>query len=166
MAHRHAVVALILLSAVATPAAAQDGLVAYKSLNPETALELAQAALAACRQRGFQVAVTVVDRFGVPQAMLRDRFAGPHTPPTATSKAWTAVTFRTSTMELAAISRPDMPQAGLRDLPGVTTLGGGIVVEAAGTLVGGVGVSGAPGGDADDACAKAGVEAIKDKISF
>ncbi|MBL8703548.1 MAG: heme-binding protein [Rhodospirillales bacterium] len=159
--------AALLLALSAAPAIAQDdALVAYKSLSPETALELAQGALAACRQRGFQVAVAVVDRFGVPQAMLRDRFAGPHTPPTATSKAWTAVTFRTSTMELAAISRPGMPQAGLRDLPGVTVLGGGVVVEAAGALVGGVGVSGAPGGDADEACAKAGLEAIKDKIAF
>jgi len=160
------IAALLLLAAAASPAAAQDSLVTYKSLSPELALDLARATLADCRKRGFQVAVTVVDRFGVTQVVLRDRFAGPHTPPTATSKAWTAVTFRTSTTELAAVSQPGMPQAGLRDLPGATTLGGGIVVESAGSLVGGIGVSGAPGGDADEACAKAGVEAIKDKLEF
>jgi uncharacterized protein GlcG (DUF336 family) len=152
--------------AVALPARAQDALVTYKSLSPEVALDLARAALASCRARGFQVAVAVVDRFGVTQVVLRDRFAGAHTVPTATAKAWTAVTFRTSTSELAGISQPGMPQAGLRTLPGVVILGGGMVVEAAGSLVGGVGVSGAPGGEADDACAKAGIDAVRDRIEF
>ena len=57
------------------------------------ALDLARGALASCRERGFQVAVAVVDRFGVTQVLLRDRFAGAHTIATATSKAWTAVSF-------------------------------------------------------------------------
>jgi len=152
--------------AVALPARAQDALVRYKSLSPEVALDLARAALASCRARGFQVAVAVVDRFGVTQVVLRDRFAGAHTVPTATAKAWTAVTTRTNTSELVGISQPGMPQAGLRTLPGVVILGGGMVVEAAGSLVGGVGVSGAPGGEADEACAKAGIDAVRDRIEF
>jgi len=152
--------------AVCTAARAQDALVTYKSLSPETALDLARAALAECRKRGFQAAVAVSDRFGVPQVMLRDRFAGPHTTRTAVDKAWTAVTFRTNTADLIAISQPGMPQAGLRQLPRAVILGGGIVVEAGGSLVGAVGVSGAPGGDADDACAKAGIEAVRDKLDF
>lgn len=57
-------------------------------------------------------------------------------------------------------------QAGIRNLPGVVVIGGGVVVESGGSLVGAVGVSGAPGGDADDACAKPGIEAIRDKIEF
>ena len=160
---RTIVLAVLLL---ALPARAQDGLVTYKSLSPEVALDLARAALANCRERGFQVAVAVVDRFGVAQVVLRDRFAGAHTVPTATAKAWTAVTFRTSTAEIANISQPGMPQSGLRTLPGVVAVGGGLTVEAAGSLVGGVGVSGAPGGEADEACAKAGIEAVRDKIDF
>ena len=147
-------------------ASAQDATVTYKSLSPELALELARATLADCQKRGYQVAVAVVDRFGTPQVMLRDRFAGPHTPPTASGKAWTAATFRTSTTELNAISQPGMMQAGLRNLPNVVMIGGGIVVEAGGSLIGAVGVSGAPGGDADEACAKAGLAAIKDKLDF
>jgi hypothetical protein len=59
----------------------------YKSLVPDVALDLAKVALETCRSRGYQVAVAVVDRFGQPQVMLRDRFAGPHTPSTATNKA-------------------------------------------------------------------------------
>ena len=59
-----------------------------------------------------------------------------------------------------------MPQAGLRTLPGVVVIGGGLPVEAGGTLVGAVGVSGAPGGDTDEACARAGIEAVRDKLEF
>src|SRR4051812_24689540 len=163
MRYRLAIVAMLLL---ALPAQAQDALITYKSLSPEVALELARATLAACRERGFQVAVAVVDRFGVAQVVLRERFAGAHTVPTATGKAWTAVTFRTNTSDLAAMSQPGMPQAGIRALPGVVALGGGKVVEAGGSLVGGIGVSGAPGGEADDACANAGIEAVRDKLEF
>ena len=150
----------------AAPVGAQDALVTYKSMSPELALDLARAALGDCRNRGYQVAVAVVDRFGVTQVILRDRFAGPHTPPTATGKAWTAVSFRTNTSDLIGASQPGTPQAGLRNLPGAVILGGGVMVEAGGTMVGAVGVSGAPGGEADDACAKAGIEAIRDKLEF
>ena len=150
----------------AQPAAAQDALVTYKSLSPEIALDLARATLEECRKRGFQVAVAVVDRFGQTQVMIRDRFAGPHTPGTAAGKGWTAVSFRTNTTDLVGISQPGMPQAGLRDLPGAVILGGGVRVEAAGVTVGAVGVSGAPGGDADDDCAKAGIAAVQDKLDF
>ena len=148
------------------PAAAQEALVTYKSLSPELAQDLAKATLADCRKRGFQVSVAVVDRFGVTQVLLRDRFAGPHTVSTASGKAWTAASFRTSTTELNAISQPGMMQAGIRNLPGAVVIGGGLVVEAGGSLVGAIGVSGAPGGDADEACAKAGIEAIQSKLDF
>jgi uncharacterized protein GlcG (DUF336 family) len=151
---------------LAGPAAAQEALVTYKSLSPELAQDLAKATLADCRKRGFQVTVAVVDRFGVTQVLLRDRFAGPHTVPTASGKAWTAASFRTSTTELNAISQPGMMQAGIRNLPGAVIIGGGLTVEAGGSLLGAVGVSGAPGGDADEACAKAGIDAVRDKLDF
>lgn len=165
---RHALSAALCLALLTgAPVRAQDEpLVTYKSLNPDVALELARAALEDCRKRGYQVAVAVVDRFGTPQVMLRDRFAGPHTPSTASGKAWTAVTFRTSTTDLIAISQPGMPQAGIRNLPGATMIGGGLLIESGGSLVGGIGVSGAPGGEADDACGKAGLAAIRDKLDF
>jgi uncharacterized protein GlcG (DUF336 family) len=151
---------------LAAPSRAQDALVTYKSLSPELALDLARAALGECRKRGYQAAVAVVDRFGTPQVMLRDRFAGAHTPATATAKAWTAASFRTNTTDLVASTQPGMPQAAVRNLPGVVALGGGLMIEAGGSLVGAVGVSGAPGGDADDGCAKAGIEAVRDRLDF
>lgn len=166
MSLRRLSVAMTLLIASICPLRAEESLVTYKSLTPELALELARAALSSCRARGYQVAVAVVDRFGVAQVMLRDRFAGPHTPSTASGKAWTAASFKTSTAELNAISQPGMMQSGLRNLPGVVIIGGGLTVEAGGSLVGAVGVSGAPGGEADEACAKAGIDAIRDKLEF
>jgi uncharacterized protein GlcG (DUF336 family) len=166
MTVRNLLGATVLLSLFTGAAAAQEGLVTYKSLSPELALDLARAALADCQKRGFQVTVSVVDRFGVTQVLLRDRFAGPHTVSTASGKAWTAASFRTSTTELNAISQPGMMQAGIRNLPGAVIVGGGVTVEAAGSLLGAVGVSGAPGGDADEACAKAGIDAVRDKLDF
>jgi uncharacterized protein GlcG (DUF336 family) len=159
-------VAIATLIAGIHGAPAQEALTTYRSLSPELALDLARASLGDCQKRGYQVAVAVVDRFGVTQVMLRDRFAGPHTPATAAGKAWTAASFRTSTTELNAISQPGMMQAGLRNLPGTVILGGGLIVEAGGSLVGAIGVSGGPGGDADEACAKAGIAAIRDKLDF
>jgi len=158
-----AVAAFIL---AACPAHAQDATITYKSLSPELALDLARATLSYCQKKGYQIAVVVTDRFGNPLVMLRDRFAGAHTPATAQGKAWTATSFRTSTLDLTAMTQPGSPQSGLRNLPNVVMIGGGILVEAGGTTVGGVGVSGAPGGEMDDECAKAGVSAMKDKLDF
>ena len=89
--------------ALGAPAAFADdsATVTYKSLSPEVALEAAQAALKQCRADGFQVAVAVVDRFGQPQVMLRDRYAGLPAADTATSKAYTALSFHAATSDLA-----------------------------------------------------------------
>jgi len=159
----------ILFAAALTAAGAQAqerGTFTVRHLLPETAMKATRAALEDCRKRGFQVAVAVVDRSGVAQAMLRDRFAGPHTPRTAIGKAWTAVSFRTNTLEFAAETQAGKPSSGIRDLPKVVAIGGGVLIEAGGSVVGAIGVSGAPGGDSDDLCAKAGIAAIRDDIDF
>jgi uncharacterized protein GlcG (DUF336 family) len=160
------VVAAVLALTMAPALAGDDALVVYKSLSPETALEAAQAALKKCRDNGFQVAVAVVDRFGQPQVMLRDRFAGLPAPDTAASKAYTALSFRAATGELAKSIRSGQLDPGLARLPHVAMLAGGLMIEAGGSLLGGIGVSGAPGGDKDEECAKAGLDAIRDKIDF
>jgi len=165
---RYSITATMFVFALAAtaPSNAQDALVIHKTLSPEVALDLARATLADCQKRGFQVAVTVTDRFGITQVLLRDRFAGAHTIATATGKAWTAASFRTNTIDLVTATAGNSPQAGIRNLPGVVIVGGGVLVEAGGAIVGAVGVSGAPGGDADHACAKAGIDAIRDKLDF
>lgn len=159
---------IVLASALACTgfAHAQDTTFAVRMLTPETAYKAADAALKKCRADGYQVAVAVVDRSGIVQVVLRDRFAGPHTPDMAIAKAWTAVTFRTNTTALAAETQAGRPMSGIRHRPGVAAIGGGLMIEAAGSLLGGIGVSGAPGGERDDVCANAGIAVIRDAIEF
>jgi uncharacterized protein GlcG (DUF336 family) len=159
-------VLLALALAGAAPLAAAQATFSVRVLTPETALKAAQAALKKCRDSGFQVTVAVVDRMGVTQVLLRDRFAGPHTTDMATAKAYSAASFRTNTSELAAATQPGQPQSGIRHRPGVAAVGGGMMIEAGGSLLGAIGVSGAPGGREDDLCAAAGIAAIREDIEL
>ena len=154
------------LGLAAGGALAADATYSVKVLTPETALKAAQAALKSCRERGYQATVAVVDRMGVVQVLLRDRFAGPHTTDMATAKAYTAASFRTNTSELAEATQPGKPASGIRNRPGVAAVGGGMLIEAGGSLLGAIGVSGAPGGREDDACAAAGIAAIREDIEL
>jgi uncharacterized protein GlcG (DUF336 family) len=164
---KHALVSTLALLA-STAALAQGGAATHsiRVLTPEAAQKAVNAAVAECRRQGFQVAVAVVDRAGVTQSLLRDRFAGTHTPDVAADKAWTAVSFRTPTTELARATQPGQPSSGLRNVPRFTAVGGGLTIEAAGSIVGGIGVSGAPSGDADEACARAGIAALRDDLEL
>lgn len=147
------------------PAAAEEPTFTIQHLTPETALKLASVTLEACRKEGFQVAVAVVDRSGVLQVLLRDRFAGPHTVTVATNKAWTSATFKQDTLSFAKATS-DPAHSGPRHYERVVALGGGIPIEAGGTMLGALGVAGAPGGEADDRCAKAGIEAVRGDLEF
>ena len=151
---------------MATPALAQNNFVTYRALAPDLALKLAQSTLASCQKQGYQVAVAVVDRSGTLQVLLRDRFAGPHTPSTATRKAWTAVSFRTDTLELSELTKAGGEAFGVNFISHALPLGGGMRIQAGGSIVGGVGVSGAPGGKADEDCAKKGLDSIDDELNF
>lgn len=153
-------IACVVIAASSLAAAEDSPLVEFRALSPDTALEMAQAALESCRGEGYQVAVAVVDRMGVTQVVLRDRFAGPHTPDTAVRKAWTAVSFRADTLGLAADTAPDSPQSGARFIDNALMIGGGIPVTVSGSIVAGIGISGAPSGEADHACAEAGTRAV------
>ena len=136
------------------------------SLSLPAALKVAEAGLKDCTARGARAAIAVVDRSGVPLVVLRDPSAGMHTVDTAVRKAWTAVSFRSATTALQQATAADTPNAGIRHLPGVAMIGGGLPIEAAGRQVGGVGVSGAPSGGMDEDCAKAGIGAIRDDLEL
>lgn len=159
---------LVIGAALAAPAMADndDALVTYRSLKPEFAIQLAEAAMTHCREQGYQVGVAVVDRSGSLQVFMRDRFAGAHTVETATRKAWTAVSFRTNTSELDESTQSGSDSYGIRFISEALPLGGGLMIESGGSLIGGVGVSGAPGPHLDDACAEAGIAAIEDALGF
>jgi uncharacterized protein GlcG (DUF336 family) len=153
-----------LLASVAA-ATAQEATFSIKQLTPETALKLAQATLEACRKEGFQVAVAVTDRSGTPQVLLRDRFAGPHTVTVAVDKAWTAVSFRQDTLSFARATS-DPAHAGPRHFERVVAVGGGVPIEAGGSILGALGVSGGPSGEADDRCARAGLKVVQSDLDF
>lgn len=152
------------LFAAATARAQDEALVSFSVMKPEITIKLAEAALAVCREQGAQVAVAVVDRFGNLQTLLRDRFAGPHTPETARRKAWTAVSFRGDTLTLSGTTKPGTEAYAANFITDALMLGGGVPVEVHGSIVGAVGVSGAPSGEIDDACARAGIAAIQDQL--
>ena len=159
-------VALLFGSVANVPVRADEAIVTYKSLSPDVAFDLARAALQSCRKSGFQVAVAVLDRSGQPQVLLRDQFAGLPAPTTATDKAYTALGFGKDTSELAQSVSSGQVSAGLAKQPHILFLAGGVVIQSGGSLVGAVGVAGAPGGDKDEACAKAGLVAVQDRLEF
>lgn len=159
-------VVVLVAALLAGGAHAQKLLAPHSTLTTSAALKAAQAALARCDKEGYTAAVAVVDRGGHTLVLLRNGLAGAHTVRTAADKAWTALSFRTDTTELAASSQPGRPQSGIRELPNVVAIGGGMMIRAKGALVGAIGVSGAPGGDADDVCAKTGIAAISDDLEL
>lgn len=148
-----------------------DTLYGYRSLSLETAYKATEGAVKECRKRGYSIAVAVVDRGGNLTAFLRDRFAGPHTTQTAIQKAWTANSFRQSTSVLAALLEEGRIPNQVQNNPGALLVGGGLVIEAQGETVGGIGVSGAPPGSSerdsiDGDCAQAGLQAIWEDLEL
>ncbi|MBW4640453.1 MAG: heme-binding protein [Gloeocapsa sp. UFS-A4-WI-NPMV-4B04] len=153
---------LILVGSIAisaTPALAQSVL-NERQISLGLAREAANAAINQCRKDGYQVSVTVVDRSGQVKVMMRDDNSGPHTPDTSRRKAYTALTFRTSTTELANRVASNPSAANLRDITDIILLAGGLPIRAGNEVIGGIGVGGAPGGDRDEVCAKAGIDKI------
>jgi len=128
-----------------------------KRLSMEMALRLAQASIEACRAEGVQIAVTVVDRGGHPQVVLRDVLAMDLTLPISQRKAYTAMSFNSPTSKLTGRFSGSYAIAKLDSL---VISAGGVPINAGGTIYGGVGVSGAPSGETDEKCAQAGVDAI------
>jgi len=161
----------LLLANPVAHAAEEPALHQFRILSLDTAAKAASEAIRDCRKRGYSVAVAVVDRGGNTQALLRDRYAGPHTIETAIRKAWTANSFRQSTSDLAGMLKEGKIPNQVQHNPGALLVGGGLVIEAKGQIVGGIGVSGAPPGKSerdsiDGACAQAGLKAIHDALEL
>lgn len=127
-------------------------------LSMDLAAKLARTAIDACRKQGLNVAVTVVDRGGHPQVVLRDTLAMDLTLAISKQKAYTAMSFNSPTSQLEGRF------AGAYSVPktdGLIIAAGGLPITAGGAIIGGVGVSGAPSGEMDEKCAQAGLDAIK-----
>ena len=156
-----AVAGLLLAAAVDASA---EGLVNTRQLSLDTARSIADAAIATCRKQGYQVSVVVTDRAGEPLVLMRDVYSNRYFTELAHGKTQAVIMANTTSSELRA-NRADMVNE-LNLLDGVMVLAGGVPVQVAGSLVGAVGVSGAPGGDLDEACAQAGVDAVQDALEF
>lgn len=128
-----------------------------KRLSLETALRIAQAAIDQCRKEGVQIAVTVVDRGGHEQVVLRDVLAMDITIPISKQKAHTAMAFNSP---LSEMQDRFTGAYGVPKIDGLVISAGGIPVNVGGNLMAGIGVSGAPSGETDEKCARAGLDAV------
>lgn len=153
----------IALAGASLTAQAEDAplSVNVKRLSVESAQRVAEATIAECRNQGYQITVTVVDRSGVPQVMMRDTLAPPVSVGISRDKAYTAANFMAPS---GGLERMKGSPIYYRD--GLTMSAGAVLIEAAGQVFGAVGVSGAPGGDIDESCAKAGVAAISEDLEM
>ncbi len=149
-------------AALAPAAASPQCLVVQKNLSLGLAKEIAEAALAECKARGFDTAVAVVDRAGQVLVVLRDERASAQTAEMARRKAYTARMFRTTTLEFQKRTM-DPAYAAQRDVADILALGGGVPIQAGGETIGGVGSSGSTQ-ETDDACAKAGIAAVAGRL--
>jgi uncharacterized protein GlcG (DUF336 family) len=150
---------LAVTAAGATEKAAPS--ITIKRLTLESATAIAQGAIKACRDKGIQIGVTVVDRNGLVQVALRDTLAPSITLEISKGKAAAAANFNVSTADLA-----DRANTPIGRIPGLVMSAGGLPIEAGGTLYGAVGVSGAPSGETDAECAKAGIDRIQDELEM
>jgi uncharacterized protein GlcG (DUF336 family) len=141
------------------PALAQ-GMIAAPRIGAQLANEAVGAAVAACAAQGYHETAVLVDIDGVTQAALRGDDTGIHTLDSAHDKAYTAVSFKRDTMEM----KPGETDVLMARLPHLLRAGGGVVIKSGATAIGAIGASGAPGYQFDDACAKAGVQKIMDRL--
>jgi uncharacterized protein GlcG (DUF336 family) len=135
--------------------------VTLKRLSMETANQIALGAIEACRKEGIQIGVTVVDRNGIVQVAMRDTIAAQITLPISRQKAFTAVNFNAATSALK-----DRANSPIGRIDGLVMSAGGLPIAAGGQLLGGVGVSGAPAGETDEACAQAGIDQVIDDLEM
>ena len=152
-----ATIALLVAGFVPGAASAQ-GLITQRTLSMNAALEMAQAGLEKCRADGYLVTVTVINRHTTPLVILSDDGVNPHTVENSMRKAYTAFTTRAPTAEMAKRTQPALASFMLLDK--ITALEGALPIFAGKELVGAIGISGAPGGEKDAACAQAGIAKI------
>jgi len=163
-----ALCALGLALANPLPASAQDVLTTHR-LSAALAVEAVTEAVAACAKQGHKVTAAVVDGDGITQALLRGDGAAMTTLAAARDKAYTVLMLGASRNEdtSSAIAQRigQTPSAGgLAKLPRVLLLGGAVRIKLGNEAIGAIGVGGAPGGDLDEACAKAGLDKISARL--
>ena len=154
----------LMLGAVLSPPLQAADVLNVKLMTLDLARDIANHTLDACRKQGYNVSVVVVDRDGAPQVVLRDVYVARFATEIAQRKAGAVILSGISSGELRKV-RADI-HAELNELPDVLVMQGGLPIRAGGSLIGAVGVSGAPGGDKDETCAAAGIKAVQERLDF
>jgi uncharacterized protein GlcG (DUF336 family) len=144
-----------------TPAIGQ--VLTHKDLSAAIAVNIAQTAMATCTANGYRVSATVVGRNGEVLVQIRGDGTGPHTMENSFKKAFTARTFRIASGEMEERLKKN-PQMGAQYLTGFTTARGALPITIGEEVVGAAGVSGAPGGEKDEACVKAALDKVADQL--
>jgi uncharacterized protein GlcG (DUF336 family) len=152
----------IALAITLSSSAHSQGLVSERNIPLAMAQTIANAAMDKCKEMGFKVSVTVVDRAGLPIVMLRGDGAGLHTPEGSDRKAYTARTFRAPSADFVKRMLNDPSAVGSKEYSRVLALPGGLPIKVGEDVVGAVGVSGSPG--KDDDCSKAGIDKVADQL--
>jgi len=150
------------LAAIAASPATAAGVVSEKTLSLDLAKSIAEGALAYCRQNGWHVTVTVLDRAAQIRVQLRDDGANLFTVENSYRKAYTARNFNTPSAEFAKAAATDPVRQAQATLPGVIALGGGLPIRAGDETIGAIGISGSPG--KDEVCAQAGIDKVADEL--
>lgn len=150
-----------LAAALAMPAQAQ--LLSHKDLSQAMALTIATTAAETCKGQGYRVSVTIVGRAGEVILQMRGDGASPHTMENSLRKAYTARTFRVPSGEIATRLKEN-PTSSFPYLTNVAAAQGALPIKIGDDVIGAVGVSGAPGGEKDEACAKTGLDKIADQL--
>ena len=157
---RSCAVSLLTLSAALFSGRGDAQVIMERNVSLQMAKAIAEGALEECTKNGHKVVVVVVDRAGQMVVLLRSDGVNPHNLELARRKAYTARTFRQTTEEFFLRSEK-APSNGLRTLPDVVwSGGGGAPIKIGDETIGGIGVSGAPGGTADSPCAQAGLARV------
>ena len=156
-----AVLGTFCVGALVAPAQAQ--LLQHKDLTAAIAMEIASTTLATCKANGYSVSVTVVGRSGEIILQVRGDDANPHTFENSMRKAYTARTTRSPSGALVDRVKAD-PNLGLVHLTNVIAIQGGLPIKVGDEVIGAAGASGAPGGEKDEACVKAGLDKVADQL--
>ncbi len=143
-------------------ASAQTALV-EKNVSMKMVQMIIDGTIEQCTKDGYKVSVVVVDNAGIVRGSLRGDGTSPHTMEFARKKAYTARVRNQTSLEFMTFT--DIPaNAGLRQIPDVVAIGGGVPIKISGVAIGAVGVSGAPGGEKDEVCAMAGIAKISEYL--
>lgn len=156
--------AILLVSALAASGASAQSVRTERNISLELANQLASAGVASCEEKGYAVAVTVVDRAGQVRAVQRADNAGVHTLEASRAKAYTSASAKNTTLAMMEGAQKNPAAANLVHIPGFLLLGGGVPVKVGNEVIGAIGIGGAPGGHLDEQCAMAALEKHKDLL--